>query len=153
VKVQVLGRNVRHNSGRNSVQWRGKIHIPADMLRTESTWMSCVSLDISPCSPVKISRSFGRIYRFHLHRRRLSQARNRHETDSERGSAHCCFAEYIHFMLLIQYYPSHFKHVFCSFIPSYLHDQPAWNVTNLVPLSYYSFCFINPNLFFSRRSS
>jgi hypothetical protein len=43
--------------------------------------------DITPCSPLKISRRFGETCRFHLQDRRLSQARNQHEVHV--GSSAC----------------------------------------------------------------
>jgi hypothetical protein len=48
-------------------------------LRSQLILMSSVFWDISPCSPLEVSRRFGRICRLHLEIRRISQARNRRE--------------------------------------------------------------------------
>jgi hypothetical protein len=37
---------------------------------------STVFLDVTPCSPVEIHRSYGRMYYLHLQDRRVSKARN-----------------------------------------------------------------------------
>jgi hypothetical protein len=39
--------------------------------------------DITPCSPLKVNRSFGTTCRLHLQCRRISQARNQHEAGSK----------------------------------------------------------------------
>jgi hypothetical protein len=41
---------------------------------------STVFWDILPCSPLKVNRRFGRIYRLHIQGRRISRARNQHES-------------------------------------------------------------------------
>jgi hypothetical protein len=64
---------------------------------------------IMPCSLLKVNRSFGRIYRLHSQRRRVSQKRNKHEADSK--------------------FPSFFILVSSSQIPVYFH----WTVRRYVP--------------------
>jgi hypothetical protein len=41
---------------------------------------SSVFWDITPCGPLKVNRHFGGTFRLHLHGRRISQARNQHES-------------------------------------------------------------------------
>jgi hypothetical protein len=43
---------------------------------------SSVFWDITPCSPLKINRRFGRTCHLHLQGRRISQARNQHESSA-----------------------------------------------------------------------
>jgi hypothetical protein len=45
--------------------------------------------DIMQCNPFNANRCFGGIFRFHLHDRRIRQARNQHEADSKQSSATC----------------------------------------------------------------
>jgi hypothetical protein len=47
----------------------------------------CVFLDITPCNQLEVNQRFGAEYRLHLQGRRISGARNRHETDSTQSSA------------------------------------------------------------------
>jgi hypothetical protein len=53
---------------------------------------SFIFWDITPCSPLKVSRLFGRTYRLHLHGRRISQARIQREAGSKQSLlADVCF--------------------------------------------------------------
>jgi hypothetical protein len=42
----------------------------------EVGYKALTAVVITPCSPVKVNRLFGRKYRFHLQDRRVNQARN-----------------------------------------------------------------------------
>jgi hypothetical protein len=47
---------------------------------------SSVFCDITPCSPLKVNQSFGGTCRLHLQDRRISQAKNQHETGSKQSN-------------------------------------------------------------------
>jgi hypothetical protein len=44
---------------------------------------SSIFWDITPCSPFKVNRRFGRTFRLYLQRRRISQTRNQRETGNK----------------------------------------------------------------------
>jgi hypothetical protein len=47
---------------------------------------SFVFWDRTPCSPLKVNRRFGEIYRLHIQGRRISQERNQYEAGSSSTS-------------------------------------------------------------------
>jgi hypothetical protein len=53
------------------------------------TTTNSVIWDISPCSPVKVNRRFEETCRLHLHGRRVSQGRNRHEASRKQSRPAC----------------------------------------------------------------
>jgi hypothetical protein len=57
-------------------------NVPSEFL-TPVTIKSSVFWDITPCSPVKVSRRFGRTYCPHLQNRRASKASSQYETGSK----------------------------------------------------------------------
>jgi hypothetical protein len=66
-----LGWESWRNSERNMFNWHNVDH--------ESHIKSTIFWDITPCSPLKVSKRFGGTYRPHLHGRRISQARHQRE--------------------------------------------------------------------------
>jgi hypothetical protein len=52
---------------------------------------SSIFWDITPCSPLKVNRSFGETRCLHLQERRTSQARNQHEAGGKHSLLHADF--------------------------------------------------------------
>jgi hypothetical protein len=57
------------------------------MLRHSVLW------NVTPCSPLKVSRLFGGTFHLHLPRRRMSQARNQHEAGNFQRTTRRCITE------------------------------------------------------------
>jgi hypothetical protein len=62
------------------------IYVGFEVLKAIAT-KSYMFWNITPCSPVKVNRRFGGIYRLHPQGRGLSQARNQHEAGNSQSSA------------------------------------------------------------------
>jgi hypothetical protein len=61
----------------NNLQYVGFADVGTVTMNSSLFW------DMTPCSPVKVNRRFGRTYRLHLEGRRVSQARNQHVAGSQ----------------------------------------------------------------------
>jgi hypothetical protein len=64
------------------VRWTGTNYAGFEAL-TAVVMKISIFWDITPCSPLKANRQFGRIYRLNLHGRRINQARNQNEAGSK----------------------------------------------------------------------